>query len=74
MGGQIGQFSLQIYVSHYWIIKFFPLQAIGNYLEINNLRILDYIICPTIALSVCYLCILLSKLLQRMHLGWIFGR
>lgn len=72
-GGRTGQCTLQIYVLHYYIIQLLPLKGVGAFLENNNFGFLDFIICPTIAIPICWLCIVLSDGLQRMKAGWAFG-
>ena len=73
-GGVIGRCTLQIYVLHYFLIRFLPLKHIGEYLKEYNLWILDFIICPIIAFLVCWFCVMLSNRLQKIKLDWVFGK
>lgn len=74
MGGVIGRCTLQIYVLHYFLIRFLPLKHIGEYLKEYNLWIFDFIICPIIAFLVCWLCVMLSNGLQKIKVDWVFGK
>lgn len=75
MGSQLGQYTLEIYVLHYFVM--YPLngfKAFGQYMIENDCLWLELFISPFLALFICYICIALAKVIERCKLSFLFGK
>lgn len=75
IGSQIGRYTLEIYVLHYFVMYFLSdLQYVGVFMKDNDCLWLEIVISPMIALLICYVCIGMAKLSERLRLTFLFGK
>ena len=76
IGNVIGKHTLQIYVLHYFILDItLPWRhSLGQYMINNNIVRIELIISPILAILISYICVYISKLIYKLHLGIVFGR
>ena len=65
---------MEIYTLHYFFLQMIPLKTFGLYLMKNSLMWLEFIIAPIVAVLVVFLSLIFAMLINRIGLGWIFGR
>lgn len=70
----IGRNTLQIYVLHFFTFKLLNLPILKEYLANHNTGIDNFILTPIIAIIIAFICIIIRKILYKIHLGFIFGR
>lgn len=74
IGSQIGRYTLEIYVLHYYIIYYIKLQKECNFLRENDLMWTEWIFSPIVAMVVIYLCISIAKLIEKLKVSFVFGK
>lgn len=75
LGSHIGQYTLEIYVLHYFVMFLMSgLQSVGTFMKENDCLWLEITISPIIALVVCYICIAVAKGCERLKLSFLFGK
>lgn len=67
----VGRSTLEIYVIHYYLLHFTWL-LLPEKREMSP--VVDFVVSPLYAILICVLCVMISKGLHRIKLGWVFGR
>lgn len=72
LGHQIGINTLQIYVLQYFVIHVFTL-FFGEFCK-SYLVECELIFSPILGIILCLICVLVSELMHKLKLGFVFGR
>lgn len=72
LGHQIGINTLQIYVLQYFVIHVFTL-FFGEFCK-SYLAEYELIFSPILGIILCLICVLVSELMHKLKLGFVFGR
>ena len=71
MGHRIGVNTLQIYVLQYFAVDIVTKILVGARIDISAYEL---VLSPVLAILLCEICVLVSDVLHKMRLGFLFGR
>lgn len=71
---EIGGQTLQVYTLHYFVLYFINLHTCVTDMDAKGLRLLVLLVSPLLAWIITCFCVVVGKLIYRLHLGFVFGR
>lgn len=70
----IGTHTLEIYVLHYFLITFVPMQWLCGWMLGHHPALLEFIFSPILAVLTALICVVAAKWMYKCRLGFLFGK